>query len=263
MKVLAMTVCCVDIYQNTGRVYVGGNSLNFATQCVQMGVAGVAVLGAVGNDPYGVLIRQYIKEKGIDDSHLYVQSGRTASNKIHIDPGGDRYFMPDSWDGGAYQTFRLAERDWDFAKCYDLVALPCGDPNFAEVLARKRNHFKLVVDFLDTRDFDLIIRSLPQIDLGFISGDREVADWMRASSLRTDAVLVVTLGAEGSRAFYRGKEYFQPAIPVAKVIDTTGCGDAYQAAFTVSYLANRGIVAAMEQGATAAARVLSHFGGVE
>ncbi len=52
MKLLAMTVFCVDLYQNQTELLelVGGNALNFATQAVKSGLPDVAVLGAVGND---------------------------------------------------------------------------------------------------------------------------------------------------------------------------------------------------------------------
>jgi sugar/nucleoside kinase (ribokinase family) len=51
------------------------------------------------------------------------------------------------------------------------------------------------------------------------------------------------------------------AVPVEHVVDTTGCGDAYQAAFTVAWFKNKDIQAAMEAGSMAASDVLSHLGG--
>lgn len=70
------------------------------------------------------------------------------------------------------------------------------------------------------------------------------------------------LNAEGSLALDGNGERFQPAQPVDEVIDTTGYGDAYQAAFSLSWFADGNLERAMEKGTAAAAKVLSRFGGV-
>ena len=49
----------------------GGNSLNFATQCVRSGLREVDFLGAVGNDRYEPMIRSHLKKFKIDAYHLY------------------------------------------------------------------------------------------------------------------------------------------------------------------------------------------------
>ncbi|HNT75712.1 MAG TPA: carbohydrate kinase family protein, partial [Anaerolineae bacterium] len=49
---------------------------------------------------------------------------------------------------------------------------------------------------------------------------------------------------------------------VAEVVDTTGCGDAFQAAFFVSWFQRHDMVQALRMGAEAAAQTLTHFGGV-
>jgi adenosine kinase len=41
--------------------------------------------------------------------------------------------------------------------------------------------------------------------------------------------LVVTLGAKGSLVMANGRSLEIPAVPAAKVVDPTGCGDAYRA----------------------------------
>jgi len=41
--------------------------------------------------------------------------------------------------------------------------------------------------------------------------------------------LIVTLGAKGSTIFAGGKQHEVPCVPAARLIDPTGCGDAYRA----------------------------------
>jgi fructoselysine 6-kinase len=60
---------------------------------------------------------------------LYPIDALTASNKIFINKDGDRYFKEDSWNGGAFDQFRLSENDWKVVAESDIVAMPGGDPN--------------------------------------------------------------------------------------------------------------------------------------
>ena len=83
-------------------------------------------------------------------SHIYQIEGNSASNKIYISESGDRYFLPDSWEGGVFQTFRLSAQDWQFAKTFDIVATSFPDPNFSMIIQQLSDHCKIVVDFLDT-----------------------------------------------------------------------------------------------------------------
>lgn len=52
--------------------------------------------------------------------------------------------------------------------------------------------------------------------------------------------VLVKLGANGSAFFTKGKEPLrQPIIKAAKVIDTTGAGDTFTAAFAVALVENK------------------------
>jgi sugar/nucleoside kinase (ribokinase family) len=262
MNILAMSVCCVDVFPDTGRCYVGGNSLNFAVQAKKSGAEKAAVLGAIGNDEYGQLIRSYLYENAIDTAYLHTLPTRTASNRIYIDAQGDRYFLPDSWDGGAYAEYRVTPRDLDYLNTFDLVAITCHDPNFPAVLENKKN-YHLVVDYLDSRDFAFMERALTKTDITFISGNDEVVEVLKPLSQRYHALIVVTLGARGSAVLLNGQSWYQPAEPVSNVVDTTGCGDAYQATFSLSWFKDGSIEKAMKAGSVAAAYVLGHVGGVD
>lgn len=261
MRIIAATVLCVDFFPASGQVLVGGNSLNFATQCRRCGVRDVSVLGAVGDDSFGEAILTHLRDHAIESSHVYVHRGATASNKIYISPEGDRYFKPDSWTGGVYQTFHLSSSDWEFVNTFDLLAIPTNNPNFQEALTRRQDRCQTIVDFLDERDVGFIEATLARVDVGVVSGNEEMVAYFDRITNRLSNVLIVTLGAEGSVAFHHNRRYRRPAIPVPQVVDTTGCGDAFQAAFAVAWFQNHGMEASLKQGAEAAAKVLGKLGG--
>ncbi len=262
LRIVAMTVCCMDVYPEENEAYVGGNSINFASGCIRKGIK-ASIVGCVGTDDYGWEIIDTLTKSGIDVSCLHTRIGKTASNRIYISKNGERFFLPDSWDGGVYQTFMLSEEDWAFVFEHDIVAIPANNPNFQTTLNRLGGSNKLVVDFLDSRDIQFLESVLPRIALGFISGDREMATRLKPLSKSIAAPIVVTLGADGSITLLNGEEFYQEAVPVKAIVDTTGCGDSYQAAFAVSWWQEHSIPMAMKEGALAAAATLTHMGGIK
>ena len=66
--------------------------------------------------------------------------------------------------------------------------------------------------------------------------------------------LVVTKGARGATLFWEGGEIFRPAYPVSRVVDTTGAGDIFAAAFFAMLYALRKPLVALEFALCLAAR---------
>jgi fructoselysine 6-kinase len=56
--------------------------------------------------------------------------------------------------------------------------------------------------------------------------------------------------------------YQQSALHLEKVVDTTGCGDAFQAAFTTTYCKTKDVRAALLAGAELGRMAAQHHGGV-
>lgn len=263
MKITALSSFCVDYFPELDKVYVGGNSLNFAVQCKISGVEDVSVIGAIGNDSYGDLIMQYLKKVNVDHQRLYRIDAPTASNKIFISANGDRYFKEDSWQGGAFDKFRLSGTDWKYLEKRDLIAMPAGDPNLKSLLDRRHNEQLICIDFLDYHTLDFIEKLIHKIDVTFLSVSEDLLKNLETLAEKSGKMIVATLGAKGSIAFYRNKTYVQEAIKVKEVIDTTGCGDAFQAAFAIEWYASGDIEKSLFKGALAASHVTAFIGGVK
>ena len=263
MKITTLTSCCVDFFPEQDKTYVGGNSLNFATQCKLSGIENVCIVGAIGNDGFGSLIKNHLDKENVNRDHLYSIDGPTASNKIFIDARGDRYFKADSWHGGAFDIFRLSENDWTYIADSTLIAMPAGDPNLKELLKRKTDKQFVVIDFLDYFELEYIEQLISRIDLVFLSAKEDMLEALRALATKSGKMIVATLGAKGSVAFYENRAYVQDAIDVDEIIDTTGCGDAFQAAFSIEWITTKDIRKALNAGAIAASKVLAFMGGVK
>lgn len=72
-----------------------------------------------------------------------------------------------------------------------------------------------------------------------------IEDLSRVAQTAPQKCIVLTLGTNGSIAFSGSRRYTQNALPLEKVIDTTGYGDAFQAGLTANYYHERDIAKAL------------------
>jgi sugar/nucleoside kinase (ribokinase family) len=263
MKITALTSCCVDFFPEQNKIYVGGNSLNFATQCKLLGVINVSIVGAIGNDQFGELIEKHLDKEKINRIHLNRIEEPTASNKIFIDNKGNRYFKENSWNGGAFDIFRLSENDWNYIADSTIISMPAGDPNLKELLKRRNKNQLVVIDFLDYFSLEYIEQLINNIDIVFLSAKEKMLSDLKELSIKSGKMIVATLGSKGSIAFFENNSYCQKAIKVDEIIDTTGCGDSFQAAFSIEWVKTKDVRKSLNAGSIAASKILAFMGGVE
>ncbi len=72
--------------------------------------------------------------------------------------------------------------------------------------------------------------------------------------------LVITRGAAGALAVSGGQRINVAAMPVAKVVDTTGAGDLFAAGFLTARAKGAPLAKCLSTGAVAAAEIISHYG---
>lgn len=269
MKVVAIGECTVDRHLDRGVETVGGISLNFAVNCRRIGADEVALVSAVGTDPAAELIRDKLAREGVDRSRLQVMPGVTATQAIRLGPGGERIFPPGGYRPGVLGRFQLSAADRAFIAGFDLVAIPYFrqiEHLFWPAMAAAAPGSKRVVDLLDGGDlganFGGIAPIVEQADVVFLSVSSAAVEPLLRYSLDSRAVIVVTHGAAGSSAIVGGQRFAAAALPVpaAELVDTTGCGDAFQAGFAIEYFQSGDVGRALEAGAIRAADVIRQVG---
>jgi len=92
-----------------------------------------------------------------------------------------------------------------------------------------------------------------------LTGCSELSDCIACLS-RNVRTVVITRGAQGAIAFEAGQSAEIAAVPVDRIVDTTGAGDQFAAGFLAGRCRGRSLKACLETGAMAAAEVISHFG---
>jgi len=262
-NVIAMSTICADVFDRTGEVRLGGEALNFAMNILGYSNIKIGLLGAIGDDEIGIQAINCITEKGIDKSCVHIiEGGATATNKIYQNIDGDRYFKEDSWNGGVYQTFQLSRTDMEKLQKTDIVFINYYSPNFKRIVELKSMcGYKMAVDFDVMRNFEELEKIIDKIEFVFFSGDAKMLSTLREWSKKYEGIFNATLAENGSVTYYNGIEYRCKAVDIEKIVDTTGCGDSYHAAFLASYLEKKDIMYAMEQGSAQAAKTLTHIGG--
>ncbi|MCL2144267.1 MAG: PfkB family carbohydrate kinase [Endomicrobia bacterium] len=266
MKILSLACFCVDVFAESGKVLPGGNNLNLAVNCKIYGGADAFVMGNIGKDDYGETLKQAMDKYKINRDKIYEIDGQTAYNIIHIDKNGDRHFEDGAWHGNVWDQFKISENDKSFIKTFDAVATTVHEPDFENILEASKG-VCFAVDFHEDTIKSDFEKYFPFIELFFISGksqDRgEFRQTLREWSKKYRTVFTATLGENGSISYKDGKEFICPAVKVEKVIDTTGCGDSFQAGFLTEYLKSGNTEAAMRSGSVFASKTLSHIGGFE
>jgi fructoselysine 6-kinase len=267
MRIVSVGECTIDHYLDLDRKFIGGISLNFAVNSRRCGAGKVSLVSGAGED-FGARIHQCLALEGVDASCVSIHRGRTARQDIRLS-GAERIFPPGGYDPGILADFRLKENDLAFINSHNVIAAPLfkqSESLFHQAMSSSPQVAWRVADFLDLSDYnsdlEVVRRFSRHLTIAFLSGAQETVERLRAYSHSTPCLLVVTLGASGSAALQNGKLHLQPPIDAAAAMDSTGCGDAFQAAFTVSYWEHADVKRALQAGAGRAARVLQHYGAI-
>lgn len=261
MKIACFSVAAMDYFPQQKQHFAGGNSLNQTIRLQRLGHQS-AFIGALGTDGAGDRIEELLKKAGVDVSCLRRNNGATACNQLVNDEKGERMGLDGAWHGGVYETFAMSDADWKYIEDFEIWATHANGLNYEQALAHKKPNNFLVVDFLHFDTYELLEKGLDKVDIAYFGGVIAQLDDLIALSKKFKGIIVLTLGADGSIAIQNGTTIRQPALPIDKVIDTTGCGDAFQAGFSAEYHASRDVKKALLAGANLGREAAMNYGGV-
>lgn len=263
MKVVCVGDCGVDHYLPTGDVLVGGITANFArhakNEFPDRDV--IQVVSAVGDDNLGTQVLATLDASGID-CHISQLSGTTPVQYIDVRADGERQFV--RYEAGVLGDYRIGKDEQNIIAQSDLLVAPIYSQIaelFKQLMSIEREGLTAVdfTDFSLQPDYQLLEQLIARIDFGFFgldAADVEILGRLEFYSRETDMLFVVTLGAEGSRVYYGGQQFHCAAVPVESVIDTTGAGDSFAAAFLSRHCHGANIQDSLAAGSELAAKVV-------
>ena len=224
-----------------------------------------AFIGKVGNDQFGKMLKEVVEESGTDVSGLAMdEQVHTTLAFVHTFPDGDREFSfyrnpgadmmltkeevdPEiiknarifhfgtlsSTHAGVREATRYAI---DVAKENGLLV--SFDPNLREPLWESLDQAKEEILYGMSR---CDILKISDNEMEFMTGTTDYNKGVEMLREQFDIPLIcVTLGREGSRAFY--KDMIVEAAPFVRedTIETTGAGDTFEAC-TLNYILEHGL----------------------
>ena len=228
----------------------GGAPCNVLALLNKMGKK-TAFIGKVGRDQFGTLLKNTITEAGIDASHLLAdEKVNTTLAFVHTFPDGDREFSFYR-NPGADMMLTQEEVDPEFisrARIFHFGTLSMThdgvraatkkavqaakdggclisfDPNLRPPLWSSLDLAKEQMEY----GFSVCdILKISDNEIQFVSGKEDYDEGIAYLQEKYDIPLILlTMGKDGSRAYYKGMRVERPGFSV-KTIETTGAGDTF------------------------------------
>ncbi len=267
MNVACVGNCGVDRYVSLGLDRAGGITLNFAAQAQRLfpSRARVRVVSALGTDPEAGIVRETLAELELEASMAELE-GATSIQYIDLEPSGEKIFL--KYEQGVLDGYRVGEAERALIAESDLLVAPHYrqiDAFFASVMASPSGGLRAVdfADIAEAASTDDVERFLDALDIAFFGLGPEHAaliDELENLASSKEKLFIVTLGASGSVALTQSGRLACPAIPVERVLDTTGAGDTFAAGFLAEYTATSDVASSLQRGALEAGRTIQKVG---
>ncbi len=210
----------------------GGKGANTAVAAARLG-ADVALLGAVGDDPYGELLKRSLSESGVGTGLVRTSERPTGIAYITVTPDGENSILVSP---GANSSLRPEDIDLDGAEIVVLsLEIPLETVEHAVARAAERG-VKTLLNLSPAAE--LSHETLARLDVLLVN-EHEAAfllggdsDPRKLLELGPKAA-VVTLGARGAVVVTADGVTEVPS-PEVDAVDTTGAGDAFAGALAAS-----------------------------
>jgi len=256
----------------------GGSAANTLAGLSTLGLQ-CAFIGQVADDQLGKVFRHDMKATGIDFD-TPARDGEPATGRvlIFVTPDGERtmntflgagQFLPASaldedliasagilylegylWD--PEEPRRAMRRAIEVARAAGRKIAFTASESF--VIDRHGDDFRSMID-----DGVIDILFVNEHELAALTGEDDFEAGIAAVSDKVP-VLVATRSEKGAVAIAHGERAEVAAVPVTKVVDTTGAGDQFAAGFLSGFARGEPLTSCLKRGAIAASEVISHYG---
>ncbi len=246
------------------QTHCGGKGLNQSIALARAG-ADVAHAGIVGED--GQALLDALAGAGVDTGRVRTEPGKSGHAIIQVDAAGQNSIV---LFGGSNRRVTQAYIDeaLDGYGAGDVILLQNEVNMLPEIVSSAAARGMRVV--LNPSPFDARVG---ECDLGLVwlffvneiegeqlTGESDPERILDVFSRRyPDAIVVLTLGADGAIAQFGDRRIAQPAVP-AHVVDTTGAGDTFTGFFLAEYLRAGDVARALLVAAQASSIAVSRPG---
>jgi len=228
----------------------GGSAANVAIGLSRLRVK-VGLIAAVGDDPLGERLIDYLRSEGVNTSHVRrVKGVGSGLMFVVVDNRGEKMIFGAK---GANSMLELSKEDEEYASnaraLYISGYVFSGRGRHSVLRALRAAKSRGVVCFLDVgpflaRDYSNLLSSLSSLVDYWSMNEEEAVELL--GSLSNTSIryflkryrgrgVIIRLGGEGAYFYSKGQAFKVPAFKT-KVVDTTGAGDAFTAGFIYGIL---------------------------
>jgi sugar/nucleoside kinase (ribokinase family) len=237
---------------------------NVACAASRLGLR-TGMVGWVGDDADGQRVLADLHRFGVDTSQVIIQADTgTNYTTVLLDPSGEKaiIIVPTSFDALNLDpplTAYLGQARLVYCAAYDPEQLG----RVAAVVRAACGLLTTDIEPVAGLDDDSFRHTLSQVDIAFIDTDTLRLEDCAQAAWQLQAVgpelVVMTFGARGSLACDGVGITRCPAFE-APVVDTTGAGDCFAAAFLAAYLRGAPLAQTLRYASAAAALSIQAFG---
>lgn len=233
-----------DKYRNLNMMFPGGQALNFAVYCRQMGF-NCSYMGVFGDDYVANHVISTLKDLKIDISRCKSVHGENGYAIVDVIEG-DRVFISSN-KGGVLRDhpIKISEEDMEYLNEFQLIHT--SNNSYIDTELEKLASLKgcISYDFSTSWDYNQRTENICKyIDFAFMSCSNQGLEEIKKRLVMTNSmgtkVSVATRGSDGS-IIYDGENFFINKPKLVKAIDTLGAGDSFAAAFMTSYISKMGV----------------------
>jgi sugar/nucleoside kinase (ribokinase family) len=254
MDIVAIGHASVDLVRISGeeKNQLGGAAVYSALAAKIFSHAGVVT--RVGIDFPGEFF-SLLKKAGVDTSGIKQVQGKSTSFEIEYDDNGQAHYKSYNLGVGIHIRPKDIPRSYLTAKAFHI----------APMAASKQHSF---VSYLREHTYSLIslnthvayfqrykkelLDLIGEVDIFTINDDeamrltgtRSLEHAINALKKLKHSIIVVTMGVYGSIILEHGEVSFSPSVIQRRIVDLTGCGDAFAGSFLASYLKTENAVKA-------------------
>lgn len=244
----------------------GGKGANQAVAAARLG-AKVAMIGAVGNDEYGPVLRGNLEREGIDTSAVATVDGPSGLAVITIEESGENTLVVVSGANGAL-TPQMVQAQEDMFRRATVVLVQLETPLDTVLAALKlgRKHGCRTVlnpapaaKLSDELISQIDIITPNETEAAAVTGDSEPEAAARTLLNKGVGIALITLGKDGS-LLADGDDIERIPTYTVKAVDATAAGDAFNGALSAQLATGASLEEALPWGAAAGALAVTVLG---
>lgn len=235
----------------------GGKGGNQAVAAVRMLGGAVGLVGAVGEDDFGIAALAALRGEGVDTGRVVTAGVATGVALIVVDARGENQIAVAPGANAALRPQEVLAALDAFAPRAVVASLEV--PMTCVRAAAEWAQDKDVIFVLNPAPSSPGVRDLAALATYLTPNDREMQALGAPSG---DAVVIQTRGANGATIIAGGRRTHVPA-PAVDVVDTTGAGDCFNGVFGAALVQGLDRDAAVRRAVAAATMSVTRAGARE